>query len=164
MHYLHCHLLLLSLLLMPAAIAAQNTSAKGSPSSAEQQVIAAAERLFSAMRAKDGDALTALLHDHVRLISVRSTGEVTVRSKEEWIRGIVVSAAPLDERMRQPEVRIDGNLATLWAAYTFRRADQVSHCGTNAFQYVQVAGEWRIITVAFTAQTTGCDAQAAPVP
>lgn len=154
----------LCMLVALASVAPGHFSAQSSRASDEQQVIAAAERLFGAMRAKDTDTLRALLHDEARLVSVRASGEMTVRSKEEWIRGIAGSSVLLDERMRQPEVRIDGHLATLWAPYTFRRGDQVSHCGTNAFQYVRVAGEWRLIAIAFTTQTTGCDSGPELVP
>lgn len=154
--FAHQPLLTILPLAVSVAIGAGFAQAPRSPAAEEQQVVAAVEKLFAAMRARDADALRALLHDDARLISVRPTGEVSVRSKEDWIRTIAESAAVLDERMRDPEVRIDGNLATLWARYTFRRGGQLSHCGTNAFDYVRIGGEWRLMTVAFTTQTTGC--------
>ena len=138
------------------AAAAGGARAQGNAPDA-RAVIVVTENLFDAMRARDANALNALLHDDARVINVRQTGEAVIRSKGEWVRGIVSSAALLDERMFDPEVRIDGQLATLWARYTFKRDGRMSHCGTDAFQFVRVAAEWRLITLAFTTGTTGCE-------
>ena len=67
------------------------------------------------------------------------------------------------ERMWNPEVRIDGDLATLWAPYDLHYGGEFSHCGIDAFQLVR--GEdrrWRIVSVAYTRRTTGCSS--APEP
>ena len=55
-----------------------------------------------------------------------------------------------------PEVRIDGGLATVWAEYTFRVNDTISHCGVDAFQLVRTGDGWKILFVSDTRRTTGC--------
>ncbi|HEV3486748.1 MAG TPA: nuclear transport factor 2 family protein [Vicinamibacterales bacterium] len=123
----------------------------------DRDIIAVTEKLFDAMRARDAHALQALLHADARIISVKPNGDLAVRTAEEWIRGIAASPIVPDERMRAPEVRIDGPFATLWATYTLYRGKEFSHCGVDAFQYVRGGEGWRLITIAFTSRTTGCN-------
>jgi hypothetical protein len=61
------------------------------------------------------------------------------------------------ERIWAPEVRIDGNMATLWAPYDFHLGRRLSHCGMDAFQFVREGGAWKLIAVTFTARTEGCE-------
>ena len=139
---------------LPLAAGAQGTE--------ERDVVAATEKLFEAMRARDAVALRARLHADARIISVKPNGDLAVRTGEEWIRGIAASPVIPDERMRAPEVRIAGPLATLWATYTFHRGKEFSHCGVDAFQYVRGGDGWRLITIAFTSRTTGCSSGDGP--
>ena len=48
-------------------------------------------------------------------------------------------AGTLDERILSRKITVDAPLATAWTPYTFYRAGQFSHCGTNAFQLVLTA-------------------------
>jgi uncharacterized protein YecT (DUF1311 family) len=122
-------------------------------------VIIATSALFTAMQGKDTAALRTLMHPRAQIIAVRD-GRVSVRSVDEWIGGLGQTAGELIERMWDPRVEVDGDLATLWAPYDFHVGERFSHCGTDAFQFVRVAGAWKMITVTFTGRTTGC--QGAP--
>jgi hypothetical protein len=115
-----------------------------------------ANQLFAAMQAKDTAALRTLMHPRAQIVSIASSG-VGVRSADEWIRGLTRIPDELIERMWDPEVRIDGDLATLWAPYDFHLGERFSHCGIDAFQFVREGGAWKMITVTFTRRTTGCE-------
>ena len=56
------------------------------------------------------------------------------------------------ERMWDPEVRVDGPVATLWAPYDFYRGTEFSHCGTDAFQLAKTGGIWKVVLVSYTVQ------------
>ena len=58
-----------------------------------------------------------------------------------------VESAPyqLNEDMWDPEVRVDGPLATLWAPYGFHRDAEFSHWGHDAFHLVRDESGWRIV-------------------
>jgi hypothetical protein len=62
-----------------------------------------------------------------------------------------------NERIYAPEVRIDGNLATVWTFYTLHVGERFSHCGIDAFQLLKLPAGWKIVAVADTRRTTGCD-------
>lgn len=119
-------------------------------------VLRATDALFQAMQARDTAALRTLMHPRAQIVSVAATG-TAVRSADEWIRGLSRSTDELIERMWDPEVRIDGDLATLWAPYDFHLGERFSHCGMDAFQFVREGGAWKMIAVTFTRRTTGCE-------
>ena len=45
-------------------------------------------------------------------------------------------------RIRAPEVRLEGAIATLRAPYQFHHGTAFSHCGHDAFRRVRVEGRW----------------------
>ncbi|MEE8156311.1 MAG: nuclear transport factor 2 family protein [Phycisphaerales bacterium] len=122
-------------------------------------VIAVANDLFAAMRARDADALRALQTPEVAMIRITENAQpaIHVGSPDAFIDAIVNAPAEPRERMWDPEVRIDGDLATLWAHYEFYMGDRFSHCGVDAFQLVRVDGVWKIVSIAFTRRHEGCD-------
>ena len=122
-------------------------------------VIAVANDLFAAMRARDADALRALQTSEVAMIRITKDAPpfIHVGSPDVFINAIVNAPAEPRERMWDPEVRIDGDLATLWAPYEFYLGDRFSHCGVDAFQFVRIDGSWKIVSIAFTRRNEGCD-------
>lgn len=123
---------------------------------ARSGVLQAANALFQAMHDKDTAALDTLLHPRAQIVAVSERG-VGVRTAAEWIPTVAQSTEALRERMWDTQVEIDGDLATLWAPYDFHRGERFSHCGTDAFQFVRERGGWKLISVAFTVRTTGCE-------
>jgi hypothetical protein len=123
-------------------------------------VVAAVENLFRAMAAHDEAALRALLTPAGRVLAVRE-GKLSEASHEDFIARIAASKETLLERMWNPEVRLDGGLATLWAPYDFHRGAKLSHCGFDSVTLVKTTEGWRIAGIAYT--VTGA-ARCAPSP
>lgn len=130
------------------------------PVGAESEVIAVAEALFSAMRARDTTAIRELFVPESQIAAIRmgapSAAAPQMRSAEEFVASIGRPGETLAERMWDPQVRIDGDLATLWAPYEFHLGDRFSHCGSDAFHLVRADGRWRIVALTYTIQTIGC--------
>lgn len=57
------------------------------------------------------------------------------------------------ERAWEPEIRIDGLIATVWTRYDFHVDGAFSHCGTDAFQLVRTDEGWRIASVIYSIET-----------
>jgi len=114
-------------------------------------------RLFDAMRARDTTTMRALFVPNASMQSLRDSA-VTFDKIDGWIAGI--ARAPqgvvLDERLGPQQVRIDGNLATVWVDYWFYVGPRFSHCGVDAFQLARINGAWKIFSVVDTRRTTGC--------
>ena len=150
------------LLFASGAAGAQERAEPGGMDStrARQEVLDVLDRLGRAMETRDTALLTSLFVPGARLVGIRpqkggpGLQTLTVRqfadflardTRERWV-----------ERMHEPEVRIDGTLATVWTRYDFSFGERRSHCGTDAFQLLHTAEGWRIASLADTYRTEGC--------
>lgn len=122
-------------------------------------VVETVQALFDAMREGDADALERVLAPEVMLAVVNAEGgdSVSLATRADLIERFTRAEATLDERMWRPQVRIDGDLATLWAPYSFRIDGELSHCGHDAVHLVRRDGRWRIVSIAYTRTTEGCE-------
>lgn len=143
-------LLAASLLAAPAPLAAQDARA---------EVLAAVQTVFDAMRTHDSTALREVFEPGARLVTVgRRNGEARVRTApvDDFVRAVGSATIPWNESIRDPEVRIDGDLATVWGYYEFFAGDTFSHCGYDAFHLARIGGRWKIVALADTQRTEGC--------
>ncbi|MGE0355222.1 MAG: nuclear transport factor 2 family protein [Gemmatimonadales bacterium] len=127
----------------------------------QQEVLAVVNRLFEGMRTMDTAMMRATFEPGARLAGLRPRQDgssvlslVTVdqfanavanNTRGEWL-----------ERIYEPEVRIEGSLATVWAPYDFHLNGVFSHCGVDAFQLLKTGSGWKIVAVADTFQREGC--------
>jgi Putative lumazine-binding len=58
--------------------------------------------------------------------------------------------AQIEERIHDPLVRIDNDLAVVWAPFEFLVDGKVDHCGTDLFNMVRVNGQWLVASIADT--------------
>jgi len=59
-----------------------------------------------------------------------------------------------EERMYDPLVRIDDDIAIIWTRYQFIRNGKLDHCGTDIVNLVKVGGHWLISSLGDTSRTT----------
>ncbi len=64
----------------------------------------------------------------------------------------------IEERIHDPLIRIDNDLAVVWAPFEFLSDGKVDHCGTDLFNLVRQDGQWLIADVADTGRKT-CPSQ-----
>ncbi len=138
------------LLAAPAPILAQT---------AEEQIVGAAEALFDAMERKDESAVRDVMLPDARLVAVSSGARgtsTTWTNVDEFVDAIIHRNEDLLERLWNPDVRVDGDIATLWVDYDFHRDGQFSHCGVDAFHMVRMTGEWKIAHITYNLRRDGC--------
>lgn len=117
-----------------------------------------ADRLFAAMKAKDADAIRALFLKDGQLVAIdrprTGDGPSTTRvfTGDAFAKLISESKAPGDliEEMKNPEVKIFGDMALVFGRYTFHVGTNFSHCGTNSFQLARTPEGWKIANAAST--------------
>lgn len=152
---------LLALSLALAACSAPAPAPTPAPSADEAAVMATVERLFDAMRAGDSTAARSVFHPGATLVSIAPRDGAPAVQPGEVDRFIQAIGAPhpevWDERIRNPEVRVDGDLATAWMEYAFYLGDRFSHCGVDAVQLIRTPEGWRIFHLADTRRTEGCE-------
>ena len=143
-------------LIIASPIRAQNNQAR------EAAVVATLQKLFDGMRSRDAAAMRSVFDPSAKLINAATRdGQTTIRAIaiDDFVNSIM--SAPADaqliERIYSPEVRIDGNLATFWAFYTFHLGEQFSHCGVDTAQLFETSEGWKIVSLADTRRREGCD-------
>ena len=115
----------------------------------ERAVIEAVQAMFDAMEALDPEAFRDSMIPEGLLTAVGfETTQQTTR--EQFATRLADVTSPMYERMWDPEVRIDGPVATLWAPYDFYRGLEFSHCGTDAFQLAKTPEGWKVVLVSYT--------------
>ena len=129
-------------------------------SSASDSVLATIERVLGAMRARDTTGLRAAFDSTARLTSVPDSAARPTRPQTVSRFLTDIASAPpdraFDERIYDPEVRIEGPIAQVWTYYTFREGKTFSHCGTDALTLMRTGGGWRIVNWIWTVRRTGC--------
>jgi hypothetical protein len=142
------------ILLIAATCVSAQTVAKPDDTKAAAEV---AEKLFTAMRSQNADAIRALFHKDGQLVAIDKprTGDgpstTRVYTADAFARLIAASkAGDLIEAMKSPEVKVFGDMALVFGRYTFHVGDILSHCGTNSFQLVRTPEGWKIANAAST--------------
>jgi hypothetical protein len=124
-------------------------------------VLATVQKVFDAMRTRDTALLRSAFDSSARLVGVSRGGTpaVTLMTPARFGAAIVgaKAGAVWNEKLLDPEVRIDGDVAQVWSYYTFHLNDAFSHCGVDAFMLLKVGGEWKITQLADTQRKEGCD-------
>lgn len=124
-------------------------------------VLATVQKVFDAMRTRDTALLSQAFDSSARLVGVSTrTGTPTVTLTAPSQFGASIARAPAgdvwNERIFDPEVKIDGTVAQVWAYYTFHRNGTFSHCGVDAFMLVKVGPAWKITQLSDSRRTQGC--------
>ena len=101
-----------------------------------EAVIDVAEKVLDAIGNADGDLLRSVMVPDARMNG---------RLVEEYASGFAGREEPMVERMWDPEVSIDGQIASIWTPYDFYRNGEFSHCGIDAFQLRKIDGEWKVV-------------------
>jgi len=138
---------ILFLAALTAAVLAIPLRAKTSD---EQAVLAPITAMFKAMTNHDVAAFKAPLLPGGGLVLMREgkPHQMTFDAFAELIGK--PGKAHIEERIHHPLVRIDNDLAVVWAPFEFLVDGKVDHCGTDLFNLVRTDGKWLIAGVADT--------------
>lgn len=137
-------------LLIPRAAAAQT---------ARDSVLAVINAFTAAMTARDTAALLATQLSDGISYALEPQGDSVVRHRSEFgsfVRYLASTSDTLVERIRDPEVRIHGAVATVWAPYDFHVNSKRTHCGIDAVTLVRTTSGWKIALWAYTVEPDGC--------
>ena len=141
--------------LLAATVLASALSLYAADAASEKQVIDVVQKTFDAMAAKDADAIRKLFVPDARLIATHN-GKLTSTPVEQFATRISAIPEPILERIWNPKVLVQGDIAILWAEFDFHRASKLSHCGIDVVNLLKTEDGWKIASIQFTVQTTGC--------
>ena len=122
-----------------------------SSDSAEQQaVLAPITQMFDGMSKRDAALIRKPVLSGGVMVLMRD-GKPTQMTFEDFANRVgKPGTTQIQERIHDPLVRIDNDLAVVWAPFEFLVDGKVDHCGTDLFNLVRVDGQWIIAGVADT--------------
>lgn len=116
---------------------------------------------FAAIAARDGEMLRPLVREDGNLfIAVENadgTRKIIRRPMTEFITGMKPGAEKFEERMYDPAIEIDGDVALVWGRYNFYIDGKLHHCGYDHFDMIRENGNWKIANITYSSRTTGCE-------
>ena len=136
------------------------------PSAERAAVDSIVTSLFAAMRKGDSAAVRRAFHPRALLTTAGATREgtpqTTIDSVDAFVKAVGTPHPEMwDERLYEPVIQVEGNMAVVWAPYSFFLGPVIQHCGIDAFQLAKGAEGWRIISLIDTRRRTGCRTDAA---
>lgn len=144
-------------LLTAAGLVASGAAA--SQATEESAVIRTIQRFFDAMADRDVESTSEVVIPEGRFFSVREEeGKRTIRSfsNQEYMDGLAGREQEVLERFWEPEVWIDGGIATVRTPYDFYLDGELHHCGIDVFDLVHDGTGWKITGGVYTHETENC--------
>jgi putative lumazine-binding protein len=116
----------------------------------EQAVLASVQAMFDGMAKRDAAAIKEPTLPGGTMVLMRD-GKPTQMTFEAFADRVgKPGTTQIEERIHDPLVRIDNDLAMVWAPFEFLVDGKVDHCGTDLFNLVRKDGKWLIASVADT--------------
>lgn len=119
-------------------------------------------RLFEGMKKSDTAMIRTAFSSQPILQTITKNKKGDVSIETEILDSFLVAISKphseaYDEQIRFDIVKVDADLAIVWAPYKFYLGDKFSHCGGDAFQLVKINGEWKIQYLIDTRRRQDCD-------
>ena len=116
----------------------------------ESAVLAPIQAMFAGMAKRDAAAIREPTMPGGTMVLMRD-GKPSVMTFEQFAERVGrPGTTKIEERIHDPLVRIDNDLAVVWAPFDFLVDGKVDHCGTDLFNMVKKDGKWMIASVADT--------------
>ena len=116
----------------------------------QQAVLAPIVAMFDGMAKRDSEVIKKFLLTGGTMVLMRD-GKPTQMTFEAFVDRVGrPGTTHIEERIHKPLVRIDHDLAMVWAPFEFLIDGKVDHCGTDLFNLVRIDGKWLIASIADT--------------
>ena len=124
-------------------------------------VMAAINKLFQGMRLGNEKLILSAFDSSAVLMSVGSSLGKTIVHSDDYRSFARALGTPhpqvWDERINNPIIHVSGDLAVVWAEYSFYLGDKLNHCGIDSFQLVKRDAGWKILVIVDTRKKAGCE-------
>jgi hypothetical protein len=116
----------------------------------DSSVLAPIDAMFHGMTARDPAAIKSAALPGTILVLMRDgkPEQMTLDAFADHFGK--PGRAHLEERIHDPLVRTDHDLAVVWAPFEFLVDGKKDHCGTDLFNLVHTGGKWLIAGIADT--------------
>jgi hypothetical protein len=140
------HLRVLWTLMLALALPAMRALAQAP----DPAVLAPIDALFQGMAQRDAAAIKAAAIPGAVLVLMRDgkPEQMTIEAFADRVGK--PSKTHIEERIHDPLLRVDHDLAMVWAPFEVLVDGKPDHCGTDLFNLVHTGGKWLIAGIADT--------------
>ena len=110
-------------------------------------VLAPIQTFFAAMSRYDQAGMRAQVLP-TGMATLMRQGKPVQLTLGDFVDHVKPGKARIEERIHDPQVRVDNNIAVVWAPYVFLLDGKPHHCGTDVFNLARVDGRWLITGIA----------------
>jgi hypothetical protein len=129
-------------------------------------VMAAVDRVFSAINSNDAEAFKQMMVPEGTNISLRyqpdGRPKIRVKTNLQEIAEAGAEKRKFTEKYWNPTLLIHNGIAMFWAPYSFDIDGKRSHCGVDQFDFVKVDGQWKLASSTWTVEPDGCPKEVKP--
>lgn len=132
------------------------------PDFGDKEIVAVIDAMFVTLENGDGPALLKLVYPDGRVTArgtlasgfngLRSSSFAEYAARMKPGSGFV-------ERITNPVIEQDGDVALVWAPFTIQVAGKVTACGYDHFDLVRENGTWKVMNLTFSSRVSGCPGQ-----
>jgi hypothetical protein len=137
-------LTLITFLLATSILPAQAASPE------EQAVLIPIQATFDAMAKRDPVAFQQALLPGGSMVLMRGGKPTQMTFAAAAERIAKPDKIRIEERIYDPVIHIDNDLAVVWAPFDFLVDGKIDHCGTDLFNLVRQDGKWMITAISDT--------------
>jgi hypothetical protein len=130
--------------------------------SEEAKVKSVIDTFFKGLHAGDSSIVSKTLHPEIKIQTTFTNKEgvkiLREQKRLQLLKGIAGKKKEdvYLEKLLSYDIKIDGNLASVWTPYEFYYNTNFSHCGANSFQLFNNNGNWEIIYLVDMRKRAGC--------
>ena len=139
-------------LIAAVAVASVATTCLDAATADEDAVLAPINAMFAGMSARDSAAIKQPAIPGATMVLMRDgkPTQMTIEAFADRVGKPSPSGKPIAERIHDPLIKIDNDLAVVWAPFDFLVDGKVDHCGTDLFNLIRTDGKWLIASIADT--------------
>lgn len=118
----------------------------------QEAVLRVLQEVFDAMEARDHAAMHARMTEQGWATQSR---DGRIFAERLWDIGgrFPEGGKRVTERMREPLVRVDDDIAMVWCAYDLYWDDELHHSGSNIVSFIKTEGCWLICGITSNGRT-----------
>lgn len=119
----------------------------------EAAVLATLHELLDAFTRRDKPAMLQTMMTDGAAVHSRD-GQVSRRRLQDITDRLPPENSTHEERLHDPLIRVDDDIAMAWAPYDYFADGELSHWGTNIVTFLKIDGRWLVSGIADNGRTT----------
>lgn len=135
------------------------TAATAQANADVEAVRAVVLRIFEGMKQGDSAKVRPAFDAGARFASRRTVDgktSIVYSPVDGWLSGIARSNGQWEERLFDTEIRVDGDIASVWTSYNFYLGGTLRHCGVDTIELIRTDAGWKITQLSDTQRREGC--------